>query len=80
FTVQFLHSETQYSSAVATGYGQSPTAFGGNSARVNYDHFARSWFWGAGYVDRDKGFRADSGFVPRVDLRQASGYLQHRFW
>jgi hypothetical protein len=79
-SVQFLHAETQYSPAVAAGYGQSATAFGGNSVRASYDHFARSWFWGAGYIDRDKGFRADSGFVPRVDLRQGSAYLQHRFW
>ena len=48
--------------------------------RLNYDHMARSWYWGAGYVDRDGGFRADSGFVPRVDLRQGNGYLQYRFW
>jgi hypothetical protein len=80
FSVQFLHSETQYSPEIAARHDQSATAFGGNSVRVNYDHWARSWYWGAGYVDRDKGFRADSGFVPRVDLRQGSGYLQYRFW
>ncbi len=80
FSVQFLHSETQYSPDIAARYGQSSASFGGNSVRVNYDHWARSWFWGAGYVDRDKGFRADSGFVPRVDLRQGNAYLQHRFW
>lgn len=80
FAVQFLHSETQYSPEIAAGYGQSATAFGGNSVRASYDHFARSWFWGAGYIDRDKGFRADSGFVPRVDLRQGTAYVQRRFW
>ena len=80
FSVQFLHSETQYSPEVAAGYDQSATAFGGNSVRVSYDHLERSWFWGAGYIDRDRGFRADSGFVPRVDLRQGTAYLQHRFW
>jgi hypothetical protein len=80
FSVQFLHSETEYSPDIAASYGQPSTAFGGNSMRANYDHWARSWFWGAGYIDRDKGFRADSGFVPRVDLRQGSAYLQYRFW
>lgn len=80
FSVQFLHSETEYSPDIAERYGQPSAAFGGNSARANYDHWARSWFWGAGYVDRDKGFRADSGFVPRVDLRQGNAYLQYRFW
>lgn len=80
FSVQFLHSDTRYSPAVASDYGQGATPFGGNSFRASYDHYSRSWFWGAGYVDRDKGFRADSGFVPRVDLREGSAYLQRRFW
>ncbi len=80
FSVQWLHSETQYSPGVAAGYAQSAAAFGGNSLRASYDHVARSWYWGAAYIDRDKGFRADSGFIPRVDLRQGSAYLQRRIW
>jgi hypothetical protein len=80
FTLQYLRSETQYSAETARAHGQHTSAFGGNSLRVNYDHFARNWFWGAGYTDRDADFRADSGFVPRVDVRQANGYVQRRFW
>lgn len=80
FTFQYLRSETQYSPQIAGQYGQAETPFAGNAIRATYDHFARSWFWGAGYADRDKGFRADSGFIPRVDIRQENGYLQRRFW
>jgi hypothetical protein len=80
FTFQYLRSETQYSPEIAEQYGQPSSQFGGNAVRATYDHFARFWFWGAGYTDRDEDFRADSGFIPRVDLRQATGYLQRRFW
>ncbi len=79
-TFQYLRSETQYSPEIVEQYGQPSSQFGGNAVRATYDHFARFWFWGAGYTDRDENFRADSGFIPRVDLRQATGYLQRRFW
>jgi len=79
-TFQYLRSETQYSAGIAEQYAQPSSQFAGNAVRATYDHFARFWYWGAGYTDRDEGFRADSGFVPRVDLRQANGYVQRRFW
>jgi hypothetical protein len=80
FTFQYLRSETQYSPEISQQYGQPSSQFGGNAIRATYDHFTRFWYWGAGYGDRDRAFRADSGFVPRVDLREGSAYLQRRFW
>ncbi len=78
--VQYLRSDTAYPSAIVADYGQPEGAFGGNALSATYDHFSRYWFWSASYTDRDANFRADSGFIPRVDLRQGSGFVQRRFW
>ena len=78
--VQYLHSDTAYPETIVAAYGQPEGAFGGNALSAQYDHFSRFWFWSLAYTDRDGGFRADSGFIPRVDLRQGTGMVQRRFW
>jgi hypothetical protein len=78
--LQYLRSDTAYPSAIVEEYGQPEGAFGGNTLTATYDHYSRYWFWSAAYTDRDADFRADSGFIPRVDLRQANAVLQRRFW
>jgi hypothetical protein len=78
--VQYLRSDTAYPSTIVERYGQPEGAFGGNALSAQYDHVARNWFWTLSYLDRDEDFRADSGFIPRVDLRQAAATVQRRFW
>jgi len=78
--LQYLRSDTAYPSGIVERYGQPEGAFGGNALTAQYDHFSRYWFWSASYTDRDANFRADSGFVPRVDLRQVNAFVQRRFW
>ena len=46
-TLQYLRSETQYSTETAQQHDQPASQFGGNAVRATYDHFARFWFWGA---------------------------------
>jgi hypothetical protein len=77
---QLLRSETLYPDAVTREHQQPAGSFSGNAARVAYDHTDRTWFWGASYEDLDESFRADSGFIPRVDVRTANAYLVRRFW
>ena len=78
--VQYLRSDTAYPAQISSAFGQREGAFGGNALSAGYDHFERNWFWSLAYTDRDENFRADSGFIPRVDLRQGTGFLQRRFW
>lgn len=77
---QYLRSDTQYPVSVAAPNGQSLDAFAGDALRINYDHTSRNWIWSAAYDDFDPSFRADSGFVPRVDFRTLFGLLTRRFW
>jgi hypothetical protein len=79
-TFQFLHSETDYPDELALTYGQREGRFGGNAASFEFDHFSRLWIIQARYEDLSPGFRADHGFVPRVDTRDISGALFRQIW
>lgn len=79
-TFQFLHSETDYPAEVASTYGQKEGGFGGNAVSLQFQHFSRQWIVGLSYEDLSPGFRADSGFVPRVDTRTAEATLFRQIW
>jgi hypothetical protein len=68
-TFQVLHSETGYPGEIASAHGQPEGRFGGNAVSFQYQYFSRRWILGLNYQDLSAGFRADSGFVPRVDTR-----------
>lgn len=67
---QFLRSDTRYPFSLAIEQGQPMDAFAGNALQAQYIHQTRSWLVAAAYQDFDPGFRADSGFMPRVDTRR----------
>jgi Domain of unknown function (DUF5916)/Carbohydrate family 9 binding domain-like len=77
---QFLHSETDYPTAIAEANGQRDDRFGGNAFMLNYQHFSRRWIVDAVYEDKSPGFRADYGFVPRVDTRSAEVMVLRQIW
>ena len=79
-TFQFLHSETAYPEAVALSYGQKEGRFGGNAVNLQYQYASRSWIVTAGYADLSPGFRADYGFVPRVDTRDLAAMIFRQIW
>ena len=66
---QFLRSETRYPFALAVENGQEQGSFGGNALMAQYFHLTRNLQLYAAYEGIDPGFRADSGFIPRVDTR-----------
>jgi hypothetical protein len=78
--VQYLRSDTLYPEEIAEGFGQPSDAFRGDALFGAYQHAARDWNWSLAYEDREPGFRADSGFIPRVDIREARGNLQRNLW
>jgi len=69
---QILRSDTEYPDEVATEFEQPLGAFSGDAAQAEYNYDSRNWFGFARYELRDAGFRADSGFVTRVDYDQQS--------
>ena len=77
---QYLGSQTEYPFLFAGANGQPQGSFDGYAAHASYNHVSRNWFGNLAYDDRDPGFRADSGFVPRVDVRAVDGALTRRFW
>ncbi len=79
-TFQFLHSETAYPEAIALPFGQEEGRFGGNGLNLQFDHASRHWIAQASYEDLSPGFRADAGFVPRVDTRSISAALFRQIW
>ena len=67
---QYLRSDTGYPMAVATDFGQPLDSFDGHAAYAGYDYDSRNWFAYLRHSERSNGFRADSGFVPQVDVSQ----------
>jgi hypothetical protein len=78
--LQALGSRTGYPSGIDADFDQAQDSFSGRTYFLDYDHLTRSWFWTLSYLDHSPGFRADSGFVPRVDIRDMRGVLQRQFW
>ena len=77
---QYLHSTTRYPQETAQAYGQSESSFGGNAFNLNYQHFSRNWIVMALFNDLSPDFRADYGFVPRVDTRDLSAMVFRQIW
>ena len=67
---QYLHSETAYPMDIVEDFGQPTGTFTGYATRLAYNYNSRNWFGFLRYNERSEGFRADSGFVPQVDIAQ----------
>ncbi|MGB7295294.1 MAG: DUF5916 domain-containing protein [Candidatus Aminicenantales bacterium] len=77
---QFLHSETRYPEDFALGYRQDTERFGGNGLLLDYMHYSRGWIVQGQYEDTSAGFRADYGFVPRVDVQSGTALVFRQIW
>jgi hypothetical protein len=78
--VQFLHSETDYPAAIVEDFGQAEGRFGGNAFKLEYQHWSRAWIVDVAYEDKSPGFRADYGFIPRVNTRSVETMVFRQFW
>ena len=77
---QYLRSDTEYPDDIANDFDQPLGSFTGHAALVGYDYDSRNWFAYLRHQERSDGFRADSGFVPQVDIEQqvvGGGYIWH---
>ncbi len=78
--LQYLSSDTEYPEELASAAGQPSGSFDGDALHLSFLHRSRAWVATAQYEDIDPEFRADSGFVPRVDLRSLDASLEYRIW
>jgi len=74
---QYLTSNTRYPGPVAQDFGQSLQAFQDHALRVGYQYQSRSLNAFARYQDVGPGFRADLGFMPRVDYKSFNGGVNY---
>ncbi|HSC14190.1 MAG TPA: DUF5916 domain-containing protein, partial [Gammaproteobacteria bacterium] len=76
---QYLDSRTEYPASVATQFGQAED-LEGDAWRVEYRYGSRNWFAQVWHQDIDPTFRADSGFIGRVDLVQDRVQMNRNFY
>jgi hypothetical protein len=77
---QYLRSTTEYPEAIASAFNQPEDRFSDDVLAVAFIHSSRNWQATASYQDMGRDFRADAGFVRRVDAEVARGSLQRVFW
>ncbi len=78
--VELLGSQTQYPQSIAASTGQSASEITGRAIRTVYQHTSRDWTYYFLYRDVSEDFRADLGFVPRVDFREKGTMLEHAWY
>jgi hypothetical protein len=78
--VQYLHSETRYGDEMADSYGQDRGRFGGDALDASFLHMGRDWIYTFSFRNLSPGFRADYGYVPRVDLRRGGASINRLIW
>lgn len=78
--LQYLHTETRYAPEVSEAHDQPGGSFGGDAATLMLRYDTRDWFGALNLQSRSAGFRADAGFVPRVDWRDVGAWLNRSFW
>jgi hypothetical protein len=77
--IEILGSQTLYPEAVARDYGQFEDEQSDFALRAVYQHTSRDWGWYVLYRTVGEDFRADLGFVPRVDSEQKEAMIE-RAW
>jgi len=79
-SLQYIHSQTEYAPDIAMAYSQSEDIFGGGALFLRFTHQGRNWNYNASYRDLSPGFRADFGYIPRVDVRTTQAGVTRNFW
>ena len=75
-TFQALSAATRY----APSLGRPRNSIRGRALTASYSHDARDWGWWAWRTSISPEFRADAGFMPRVDTRTWGAGMRRTFW
>ena len=76
---QYLDSRTEYPADTALQFAQAEQ-LEGDAWRLEYRYGSRNWFAQAWHQDLDPRFRADSGFITRVDVVQDGFEMNRTFY
>ena len=79
-SMQYLHSTTEYSPEISTTFALEENAVDGGAASLRFNHQSREWGYYLNYKDLSPDFRADAGYIPRVDYRRGQLGLDRSFW
>jgi hypothetical protein len=79
FRFQYLDSRTEYPTAVVAQFAQPAGELDGDALRLEYRYGSRNWFAQFFHQELDPEFRADSGFITRVDFEQ-NNLEMNRTW
>jgi hypothetical protein len=77
---QILASQSEYPREIAADFEQPFGSFDDLAIRMDYDHSSRNWRVYARYEDIGRDFRADMGFMPRVDYTLFLGGFARVWW
>ncbi|HEX5758675.1 MAG TPA: DUF5916 domain-containing protein [Thermoanaerobaculia bacterium] len=75
-----MASDTSYPRQFALANRQPTDSFDGTAFLVDWSHSTRDWRWVVGAGELAPEFRADSGFIPQVGVRETGGFIQRFFW
>jgi len=78
--IQALASWTRYPEQVASGHGQPFDRFTGTALDLFFRHESKTLGYYAGYRQVSPNFRADLGYMPQVDYRNAGGGFIFAWW
>lgn len=78
-SIQTMHSSSDYPTLIQGRFGQA-SSMSDSSHRLEYRHNDRRWDWRLGYTDMGDDFRADLGFVNRVDFKFVVATVGHTWW
>lgn len=67
-SIQSMRSSSNYPTLIQGRYDQA-SSLSDSSHRIEYRHNDRYWDWRVGYTDVGTDFRADLGFINRVDFK-----------
>ncbi len=79
-TIQVLHSDTRYPDAIWMANGQPSGSFDDEAFIFDWNRITRNLIVSLEYQAHGEDFRADSGFIQRVDWNRALGVVRRNFW
>ena len=77
--IQAMHSESEYPLQIQQRFDQAAD-LSDTSTVIEYQHNDRNWDWRFGHYDWGKDFRADLGFINRVDYIYQVATIGHTWW
>jgi len=77
---QVIGSRTKYPNELAADLDQPLGTFSGSAEHITYAHDSQAWNAWAWYERYGREFRADQGFIPRVDTAEIGAGVQHNWY